>query len=100
MSSNINQSLVLHRMIDNTHSVYRRSQHQIISRHDGLVVVLSHFAEHHCVVAFKTVYKMYAASTNLKAGWPGRSSRSLTRRCEVELKFTVHYSLFGPNSDL
>ena len=22
------------------------------------------------------------------------------RRCEVELKFTVHYSLFGPNSEL
>ena len=21
-------------------------------------------------------------------------------RCEVELKFTVHYSLFGPNSEL
>ena len=25
---------------------------------------------------------------------------SLFRRCEVELKFTVHYSLFGPNSEL
>ena len=25
---------------------------------------------------------------------------SNTRRCEVELKFTVHYSLFGPNSEL
>ena len=24
----------------------------------------------------------------------------LNGRCEVELKFTVHYSLFGPNSEL
>ena len=25
---------------------------------------------------------------------------NVQRRCEVELKFTVHYSLFGPNSEL